>query len=293
VSPTVPDDVIRARYATTLADLAKAAGLSTDPFNDDTDGVLQSLASSLGLDASGGWIGDHDLSVVVGVDGNGFYVDGATNLELAVGGSVDVGGNGTVAGAATAVTGSAAADLVVTLAPGVARQRNLAALLDPTIDGSASMALAFTSGPLDLGWTGEWSASGAGVTTGLQELTGDLRLPGLTAGGGDASLTVVATLDAGAWHVTAVGATGTDYLLAGFPAGSLSFSADIGPGVLNGSGTLDLMAPMPGGDHAIAVAVDFDRAHVTVDGRGALPQHPGGADRRGAGGDRGVRDPTG
>src|SRR5262249_36780699 len=70
------------------------------------------------------------------------------------------------------------------------------------------------------------------------------------------------------------GVSGADYRLAGFGVSALSFSADIGPGSLDGSGSLTLVAPVPGGDQSLTIDISFDRDSITLDGEG----HPASLD---------------
>ncbi|MGB8861681.1 MAG: hypothetical protein WCC60_20675, partial [Ilumatobacteraceae bacterium] len=272
---SAPGDFIQARYDVTLADLAKAVGFSADPLNDATDGVLTSLATGLGLDAdpaSGGWIGDLALTLVVGVDTDGFYIDRATKLELTVGGSLAVSGGGRLGGGAVTFEGTAVANLTVTLAPTQARQRNLAGLLEPKLAGTASMHLGFGAGPLNLAWDTSWAMDASGVTQGDQRLAGTLAVPGLQDGAAGALLDVAAVRQGATWHLTADGAIGAEYTLLGFHLDALNFAADLGPGVLAGSGSLDLTAPAPGGDRTVRLGIDFDRDSIGLDGRLDLPE---------------------
>ncbi len=233
--------------------------------------MLRALASSLDIDADGGWVGDLTLTIVVGVDENGFYVADATDLALGVAGSVQVAGTATVAGGSASLSGTADTALAVHLAPSVPRQRDLLAPLEPILDGNASMSLDFETGPLTLGWTGAWTMDGAGVATGLQRVDGSLVLPGVTQGGAGASFDVTGVLSAGQWHLTAQGDAGAAYLLGGFDAGSLSFAADIGPDTLVGSGAIVLIAAVPGGDRTVALSVAFDASQLTIEGSAAIP----------------------
>ena len=59
------------RYTTTLANIAEAAGFTGDEFNDQMSGVLQGVASALGLDATLTITGDLAVTLVFGVDSGG------------------------------------------------------------------------------------------------------------------------------------------------------------------------------------------------------------------------------
>ena len=113
-------DIIQIRTAVTLADLAKAAGFTGESLNEASDGALQSLAAALGLDATDEWVGDLTVTLVVGVDADGFYVSADTDLSLAVSGTLTLGGTATAAGSPITVGGTATADLTVSLAPSTA-----------------------------------------------------------------------------------------------------------------------------------------------------------------------------
>ena len=143
--PGAPDagDIIQIRTAVTLADLAKAASFTGGSLNEASDGALQSLAAALGLDATDGWVGDLTVTLVVGVDADGFYVSADTDLSLGVSGTLTLGGTATAAGSPISVDGTATADLTVSLAPSTPRQRDLDALLVPAIDGDAAVTLGF------------------------------------------------------------------------------------------------------------------------------------------------------
>ena len=188
--PARQGDVISATFDVTLEDLVKAAGFTGDPFNDATQGLLRSLASSLGLNGQGGWTSDLSVDIQVGIDAGGFYIDGSSSFALDVGGSLNVTGRGNLAGAGTTFTGVATSDLSVRLVPPVARLRDLGDLFDARVDGTTNLSVSFAAGPLSLQWSGKWTMGLSGVAVGPQTITGALALPGLRTGAAGASLTV-------------------------------------------------------------------------------------------------------
>jgi hypothetical protein len=274
-APPVIGDLLQARIQVNLPDLARAAGFTLDPYNDSTAGVLASLASSLGLDAAAGqgWLGALSVGLVVGVDGAGFYVDDDTRLALDVGGLVDLGGAGTVGGLPALPAGTALPDLVVELRPGALRQRDLDLPLLPSVSGFAEVLLRVGAGPFSFDWAGSWTMGIGGVTVEPPSLGGTLSLPGLETCDplAPADLSVASELLADRWRVTAEGPVSECYLFGGFEAGDVSLTAEVGPEVLAGSGTLTLVAPAPGGDRALSLSASFDPSQLAVAGSLTLP----------------------
>lgn len=208
--PVAPSgEVIRISCQRTLADLARAIGTPVDEWNDSTADVLRGLASALGLDADGELTPDLTIRIVFGVDTDGFYLLGTTGLTLDIVGSFDVSGNATaLSHTSSPITGTGTADLHLRLRPGASDLTKLRAgelgsapaqLLTPIVTGTATAGLGFTTPTATFQWTGTWSVATANgaitTTTGLQQLSADVALTGLSGPSGPATVGIDATLD--------------------------------------------------------------------------------------------------
>ena len=292
-SPTPPtaNDFVQLRYTTTLANLAEAAGFTGDEFNDQTAGVLQGIASALGLDASLTISGDLAVTLVFGVDSGGFYVAPETSLRLTVAANGSVAGTATLSGASgVSISGTGDANLTVTMQLG-SRKRvadlsgDPHTLLHPRATGVAHMQLTAARDPLALTWSSTHTVTTDGTNTTdstSATLDGSLTLPSL-------AVTLHGTYDGSTWHLTGTGAAAT---INGFTLDHLAGNATITPTSFDGS--LDAVAhldlgngnPAPSGSlHATfngaalhaSVHVDVPDQAVVI-GSATLQLHTAGID---------------
>ncbi|MCC7075839.1 MAG: hypothetical protein IT198_01810 [Acidimicrobiia bacterium] len=266
-APPTAADIIQVRYTARLSDLAEAAGFSGDEFNDDTEGVLDGLVSSLGLDADYASSADVVVTLVLGVDETGFYVANESGLRLEADATATVDGAGAVAGIdGLDVSGPATVDVAVLLTAngGSAKIRaaDLAAppssYLRPAAEGTVGLHLEAALAPLALRWDSTFTLT---VDEQFQtdidiqaSLEGTLTLPGLTADGDPAEFDLVGTFDGTTWTLTGEGASGAEYLLHGFGVEELGFTVVLTPDAFHGSAALSLEAVLGGPETPLAVA---------------------------------------
>jgi hypothetical protein len=279
--PSDPGDLLQGRYTVRLGDLAEVAGFAGDDLNDDAAGVLEGLASSLGLDGDFVLAADLELLVVFGVDDQGFYVADETALTLEVSAEGTVEGRGRVAGAVdTEVQGTGAADLAVGLAltagPSRLRSDDLTGdpfdLLRPSAEGDASLDLGLTAGPAELRWSADvavaTSPSGQVDVELDATLDGELDLAGLTVEGGPASIVLEGRFEDDTWTLDGE-LDGPDTELAGYPVERARFSISVGPDAFAGAAELAMTVAVGGTSPTVELDVDllFDRTSLAGSAR--------------------------
>ncbi len=244
-SPPSSDDLLQARTTTTLADLARVAGFAGDDLNDDAE-LLTGLAEALDLDADLGLAADLTLTLVFGVDVDGFYLSAESGLRL------DVVADGTIAGTAAAggaagvdVAGRGDAELAAGLdaTGGAARLRldDLDAdpftLLRPSVEGTASADLDLAVAPLALTWSSEvvvaTDEDGDVRTPTTAHLVGAVELPGFGLGTSPeatpARIAVEGRLVGGEWELEGEADVEADLRVDGFAVHALEGAGTVGP----------------------------------------------------------------
>jgi hypothetical protein len=242
--PPAGTDVIQARYQTSVADLFGVTDFAGDGFNDDMTSVLEGLAAAHGLDADLISAADLSVTLVVGVDENGFYVADDTTLTLALEASASVAGTATFGGVpGRTVVGTGAADLDVSLVasggPARLRAADLGAsaytVLEPAATGTAALELDTQVGALDTTWSSAYVVTtDAGGTTVATEATlgATLALPELV-------VDLAGTFDGVAWHVHGEADAGTT--IDGFDVVNLVADTTITPATFTGALTADVL----------------------------------------------------
>jgi hypothetical protein len=285
-------DLVRVRFERLFEDITVDA-----QYNPNTPGVFEGLLGSGGeLDLGGQLSASADLwiSLVFGVDGDGFYLDRDSRVELqnveaagAVAGTGDVAGQSGVAlstsGAVNATI--SLASVALQLRPETVRYRTeqFESSVPPInylaagIDGTADLTVDLTLGPADLTWTSQFTISTDDqfvISVGhAAEFTGDLTLPGLTDGNGEtATFHLAGTLVGDVWTLQLVGeATGT-YELADFAIENLDLQLTITPDTFAGTFHADLQTTF--GDDAVvldfAIDAQFDNNSLQLEATGTF-----------------------
>ena len=201
---------------------------------------------------------DLQLSLVLGVDESGFYVEDDTGLTLALDATATVTGAGDVAGIdGLELTGTGAADIDVSLradgGPARLRVADLAgdphAYLRPSATGTATLTLDAALDPLTATITSEHTVTvDAGLNTDVEHqlgFAGALTLPQL-------ALTLDGTFDGTTWQLHGEGDAATDYALDGFTLENLEADATITPNTFTGAFDADVLVNLGGPQPAVA-----------------------------------------
>jgi len=242
------------------------------PLDGNLPGVLAGLANDALLSGSLSLATDVVFSIVFGVDADGFFIDGTTEVRLAqftvggdVSGSADIGGRSDVVLAGTA---NASAALTINLVPAVSAGRyrtddlwsDPSSFLQVEVHGDAHLALAFEIGPALLTWEGSYdvtTGNGDVISTQLSamSLTGTVSLPELQrlvngvpeAGGVAVEAQYVAdaggTAPPNSWVIHADGAVSEIYQLGGLSVEEIVFDAIAGPNLFTGDFSATLSVP--------------------------------------------------
>ncbi|HRE00038.1 MAG TPA: Calx-beta domain-containing protein, partial [Ilumatobacteraceae bacterium] len=257
--PPSPTDLLQARTEITLADLARAGGFGGDDLNDDA-ALLTGLADAVDLDADFDLLADLTVTLVFGVDSDGFYLSAESALLIdvvadgTIAGTADAGGN---AGATVAGSGHAEVAVGLIASGGPERLRlddlvDLAAdpfdVLRPSVTGSASTELDLTAAPLALTWSSATTvttdADGNVATPTTAHLTGTVDLPGFRLGTSPAPTPAVITFDGtfagGVWTLAGAATIDSDLRVDGFVVHALDGTATISPDAVAASGRLVL-----------------------------------------------------
>ena len=262
------------RFDHTLEDLTTEV-----PVESLTPGVLQGLADAWSLNGSLSIQTDVQISIVLGVDASGFFLDGSSRITLAnftIDGSVH--GTGDIGGAVAimlAGVANASGDFTLDLLPVSAegRYRTDALWTDSRnflrvdVAGDAHLALDFAIGPAVMTWEGLYQVTTDDVhaiDVQLDEmlLSGQVSLPELkqvvhgVPQDGFVTIDAVYQSGTGTWHIDATAETSDIYQLGGLTIRQLDFDADIGPNLLDGD--FSALMEVPFGETEDPLVIDID-----------------------------------
>jgi len=252
--------------------------------------VLQGLGDSVTLTGMVELNTDLVFSLILGVDGVGFYMDGSSWIRLedltvvgSLSGSMQLGENSDPV--PLTGEGSGTGTYQITLMPADAEHRyrteslwgEPSQLLRVSIEGETTLGLDMEIGPADLTWVGQFSiamdASGQ-VDVALQEmeLRGFLSLPELTRwveGIPEQGFVAVdATYLSGTneWKILANAEASAIYELGGLEIREIEFEAFAGPSRFIGDFRGVLKVPFGQSDESLEVTLDLEFGRYTLSG---------------------------
>ncbi len=225
--------------------------------------LLPGIAATLALDTTSDLTADATITVVVGVDVNGFYVSDESGVDVAVAGAIDVTGTSQTFGAPTTVSGSLGVDLRVSApAPGSTPAHAGATPMPTLVTGGLDARLEATHPQMGLIWDASWVVGGPPPTATL--LTSSVEalvdVPGLDE---PIRATGERRLD-GRWDL--LGQLVEPAVLNGLIVTEAAVALTAGPTSLEGTATLELLLDLGIGPDSIVpltLVVDFDEQGST------------------------------
>ncbi len=156
-------DLIELRYAPSPTDIE---GVSF--FDDDTIELLSELAPNIDVDGLVGLTGSLTVDFIFGFDTDGFFISGASTVDLAVSASGNLTAKADLvddlAITATGTINTLGEGIIVHLASGSPSVRlrpedDLSQILTPIVDAEVELVLKQTLTPVNVSWDGVWSLS--------------------------------------------------------------------------------------------------------------------------------------